>query len=109
MLYECTEDNCSVAPQSCGNRSFQELKERTRSGTKYGMGVEVMKTQHKGFGVRACRSFEPHQIIVEYTGEVITQDECDKRMLNEYKDDEVSRSIDNPYTHELILSSAITL
>jgi len=73
------------------------------------MGVEVMKTQHKGFGVRACRSFEPHQIIVEYTGEVITQDECDKRMLNEYKDDEVSRSIDNPYTHELILSSAITL
>lgn len=90
MLYECTEDNCSVAPQSCGNRSFQDLKERTKSGTKYGMGVEVMKTQHKGFGVRACRSFEPHQIIVEYTGEVITQDECDKRMLNEYRDDEVS-------------------
>lgn len=47
-----------------------------------------MKTANKGFGVRACRSFEPHQIIVEYAGEVITQEECEKRMRNEYKDNE---------------------
>lgn len=48
-----------------------------------------MKTIDRGYGVRANRTFEPNQIIVEYTGEIITQDECDDRMNKRYKDAEV--------------------
>lgn len=44
-----------------------------------------MRTGERGHGVRAMRSFEPHQIIVEYCGEIITLDESDRRMNNEYK------------------------
>ncbi|PVH94547.1 histone-lysine N-methyltransferase ash1, partial [Periconia macrospinosa] len=33
------------------------------------------------------RSFNPHQIIVEYAGEIITQDECERRMKQIYKKD----------------------
>lgn len=48
-----------------------------------------MKTIDRGYGVRSNRTFNPNQIIVEYTGEIITQDECDKRMNEQYKDNEV--------------------
>ncbi len=91
MLYECEDSNCNVGAESCTNRSFAELKERSKSGKKYEIGVEVMKTAEKGFGIRACRTFEPQQIIVEYAGEIITQEECERRMRNEYKNNEVSK------------------
>ncbi|KAL8664496.1 MAG: hypothetical protein Q9202_003046 [Teloschistes flavicans] len=67
---------------------FEELKERHKRGGKYNIGVEVIKTSDRGYGVRSNRTFKPHQIIVEYTGEIITQDECDDRMENQYKDNE---------------------
>lgn len=38
------------------------------------------------------RTFEPHQIIVEYAGEIITQSECERRMKQVYKKDKVRRS-----------------
>jgi palmitoyltransferase ZDHHC9/14/18 len=36
------------------------------------------------------RMFEPHQIIVEYAGEIITQAECERRMKQVYKKDKVN-------------------
>lgn len=97
MKYECNDNICGIGP-SCGNRPFAELAFRARcknwcrksEGEKYdanlwGEGVEVMRTGERGHGVRAMRSFEPHQIIVEYCGEIITQDESDRRMNNDYK------------------------
>ncbi|KAB8356326.1 hypothetical protein FH972_023910 [Carpinus fangiana] len=85
MYYECDENNCAVGPAYCNNRQFADLKERVKKGSKYDIGVEVQKYQNKGFGVRACRTFEPHQIIVEYSGEIITQEECEDRMHTVYK------------------------
>ena len=87
MFYECDEGNCNLP--DCSNRSFQSLAQRTKKGGKYNVGVEVIQTRDRGFGVRSNRTFEPNQIIVEYTGEIITQDECDKRMRTLYKDNEV--------------------
>ncbi|KAE9963101.1 hypothetical protein BLS_009687 [Venturia inaequalis] len=97
LKYECNDNLCGIGP-TCGNRPFAELAFRARcknwsrkqEGEKYeanlwGEGVEVMKTGERGHGVRAMRSFEPHQIIVEYCGEIITQDESDRRMNNDYK------------------------
>lgn len=89
MYYECDESNCNIGAGRCTNRAFANLQDRIKKGNKYDVGVEPMKTADKGFGVRACRTFEPNQIIVEYVGEIITQDECERRMKNEYKDNEV--------------------
>ncbi|KAK1758366.1 histone-lysine N-methyltransferase ash1 [Echria macrotheca] len=88
MLYECDETNCNVGKEFCQNRAFQSLQERTKKGGRYRVGVEVFKTGDRGYGVRSNRCFEANQIIMEYTGEIITIEECDRRMNEEYKDNE---------------------
>ncbi|KAL2198796.1 hypothetical protein P885DRAFT_32766 [Corynascus similis CBS 632.67] len=88
MLYECDETNCGVGKAHCQNRAFQDLQERTKKGGRYRVGVEVFKTGDRGYGVRSNRCFEPNQIIMEYTGEIITVAECERRMNEEYKDNE---------------------
>ena len=90
MFYECDDTNCNIGAGRCTNRSFEALRQRYKAGGKYNVGVEVIKTVNRGYGVRSNRTFEPNQIIVEYAGEIITQDECDERMRHRYKDNEVS-------------------
>lgn len=90
MFYECNENNCSLGSKHCGNRAFADLKERVKKGGKYQIGVEVIKTPDRGYGVRSNRTFRPNQIIVEYSGEIITQEECEHRMHTDYKDNSVS-------------------
>ncbi|OIW30644.1 hypothetical protein CONLIGDRAFT_286218 [Coniochaeta ligniaria NRRL 30616] len=88
MLYECDDTNCNVGKDRCSNRAFQSLQERTKQGGRFRVGVEVFKTEGKGYGVRSNRCFRPHQIIMEYTGEIITELECERRMNEVYKDNE---------------------
>ncbi|KAL7272464.1 hypothetical protein RUND412_004718 [Rhizina undulata] len=83
---ECDESNCNVGREYCRNRSFADLKERVKEGTKFAEGVEVVMTDHCGYGLRATRSFASKQIIVEYTGEIITQEESERRMIEDYKE-----------------------
>lgn len=90
MFYECDETNCSVGEEHCTNRSFADLRRRCKAGGKFNIGVEVIKTADRGYGVRSNRTFEPHQIITEYAGEIITQEECDRRMNTVYKNNDVS-------------------
>ncbi|KAL2758345.1 hypothetical protein ACRALDRAFT_1011064, partial [Sodiomyces alcalophilus JCM 7366] len=85
MLYECDEKNCNIGKDLCTNRAFAHLQERKAAGGKYRTGVEVIKTSDRGYGVRANRCFEPNQIIMEYTGEIITEEECENRMNSKYK------------------------
>ena len=89
MYYECDETNCNVGPAHCRNRNFADLKERVRKGGKFNIGVDVMMTADRGWGVRANRTFRPNQIIMEYAGEIITQEECENRMRNEYENNKV--------------------
>ncbi|KAI9798601.1 MAG: hypothetical protein M1825_005299 [Sarcosagium campestre] len=88
MFYECDDSNCNVGAEQCTNRSFADLRQRCKAGGKYNIGVEVIKTADRGYGVRSNRSFEPQQIIVEYAGEIITQEECESRMNSIYKHNE---------------------
>ncbi|KAI9641060.1 hypothetical protein NHQ30_010488 [Ciborinia camelliae] len=94
MLYECDDTNCGAGRDNCTNRAFAELFNRRKGnsfrkgGNKYEIGVEVIKTADRGYGVRSNRCFNSNQIIVEYTGEIITEDECDRRMNEDYKDNE---------------------
>lgn len=92
MLYECDNTNCNAGAATCQNRAFARLQDRIKAGGKYRVGVEVVKTEDRGFGIRANRCFEPGQIIMEYTGEIITEEECEHRMEEKYKDNEVSES-----------------
>ena len=108
MFYECDDSNCNVGAELCTNRAFAGLKERTKAGGKYNIGVEVIKTSDRGHGVRSNRTFEPNQIIVEYTGEIITQDECDDRMNKRYKNAEVNPTREFAIRNTLINHSAIT-
>ncbi|GKT46064.1 histone-lysine N-methyltransferase ash1 [Colletotrichum spaethianum] len=86
MLYECDDKNCNVGREHCTNRAFADLQDRKAGGGKYRVGVEVIKTSDRGYGIRANRCFEPNQIIMEYTGEIITDEECSERMESKYKD-----------------------
>ncbi|KAK1993913.1 SET domain-containing protein [Colletotrichum falcatum] len=86
MLYECDDKNCNIGREHCTNRAFADLQERKSGGGKYRVGVEVIKTCDRGYGIRANRCFEPNQIIMEYTGEIITDEECSERMETKYKD-----------------------
>jgi histone-lysine N-methyltransferase ASH1L len=86
MQYECDPRNCALGPENCSNRPFSELSKRIKKGGLFDVGVEVVKTQERGHGIRAARSFRPGQIIMEYTGEIITEDECQRRMREIYKD-----------------------
>ncbi|KAF2757327.1 hypothetical protein EJ05DRAFT_453102 [Pseudovirgaria hyperparasitica] len=92
MNFECDDKNCKPGKDNCNNRPFAGLEARVstqgRRGNMYDIGVEVVKTQDRGYGVRAMRSFRPGQIIMEYTGEMIDQTECDRRMRKEYKNNE---------------------
>jgi [histone H3]-lysine4 N-trimethyltransferase ASH1L len=90
MYYECDDNNCLLTAEQCGNRAFAGLRERVKHGNKYDVGVEVLKTVDRGNGVRSNRCFAPNQIIVEYTGEILTQEECENRMHTRYKDNEAS-------------------
>jgi hypothetical protein len=101
MRYECNDDSCNIGPDHCTNRGFAELKWRSknknasrnpvkRESNMWGEGIEVMKTEDRGYGVRSMRAFEPGQVIVEYTGEIITPDEGDRRMNEDYKGKTVS-------------------
>ncbi|WEW57536.1 protein lysine methyltransferase [Emydomyces testavorans] len=85
MFYECDDTNCKLGPELCHNRPFSELRRRCKAGGKFNIGVEVIKTKDRGYGVRSNRSFNPNQIIVEYTGEILTQEECERRMRTIYK------------------------
>lgn len=99
MSYECDKKNCLLGAD-CGNRAFADLKLRnkresnngTRRGNEYDYGIQITKTEGCGYGVRAIRTFEPGQIIVEYVGEIITQKECDRRMNQDYKNNSVSHT-----------------
>jgi len=52
------------------------------------------QTKDRGFGLRATRSFEPNQIIVEYCGEIISQEETESRMKKIYKNNSVRLLVD---------------
>lgn len=66
---ECVGDcGCGV---DCQNQRFQR-KEYAQ--------VTVIKTEKKGFGLRAEANLRPHQFIYEYVGEVINEGQFRRRM-----------------------------
>lgn len=80
---ECDTFNCNLGPSiDCGNRNFANLNRKLARNSRYANGVEVVSAGDKGDGLRAVRLYLPHDLIIEYTGEIIDQEEVERR-LNE--------------------------
>lgn len=68
--------DCGCGPD-CRNQRFQK---------KQYAPVAVIKTEKKGFGLRAEIDLEPHQLIFEYVGEVVGEAQFRRRM-RQYDED----------------------
>lgn len=84
MHYECNANNCNLNGSGCSNRPFAQLAARMKKGGAYDIGVEIKPAPGRGHGVRACRTFAPGEIIMEYTGDIITEAESERRMVELY-------------------------
>ncbi|KAM3586802.1 hypothetical protein VKS41_001857 [Umbelopsis sp. WA50703] len=69
MFMECMEDDCPCG-RYCRNRRFQ-LQQYS--------SVDVIRTEKKGYGLRALSDLESNQFIMEYIGEVIPNVEFIRR------------------------------
>ncbi|EGD92716.1 histone-lysine N-methyltransferase [Trichophyton tonsurans CBS 112818] len=72
---ECV-DNCGCG-DNCQNQRFQKRQYAD---------VTVIKTEKKGFGLRANTDLRPNDFIFEYIGEVINEPQFRKRMI-QYDDE----------------------
>ena len=89
MLYECDSSNC-VFGDTCTNRAFQTLEEKKDIGK---VGVQIIETTNRGFGIIATKNFELGELILEYTGEIIVLNEALRRARKWYKASNVSTSM----------------
>lgn len=87
QLFECNSTCCPFGKKDCGNRAFQMLTAKLCEGTNnaFQKGWEIIKTKKKGYGLRTIRDYEPGELIIEYTGDVIDNEEIQRRLKNEYK------------------------
>ena len=68
---ECVDGGCNCG-DGCQNQRFQR---------KQYASVSVIKTEKKGFGLRANASLQPNDFVFEYIGEVINEPTFRSRML----------------------------
>ncbi|KAK7908631.1 hypothetical protein PG985_015934 [Apiospora marii] len=68
---ECVDQDCNCG-DSCQNQRFQR---------KQYADVSVIKTEKKGFGLRANRDLQANDFIFEYIGEVINEPTFRRRMV----------------------------
>jgi SET domain-containing protein len=66
--------NCA-AGQHCANRYFTHPLVKERQNT-----LKVFRTQSRGFGLRTEADVFAGQFVIEYIGEVITKEECSRRL-----------------------------
>ncbi|KAJ2978550.1 hypothetical protein NUW58_g7460 [Xylaria curta] len=68
---ECVDRNCNCGDE-CQNQRFQR---------KQYADVSVIKTEKKGFGLRANTDLQAHEFIFEYIGEVINEPTFRRRAI----------------------------
>ncbi|KAH9900388.1 histone-lysine N-methyltransferase [Xylariomycetidae sp. FL2044] len=68
---ECVDQDCNCG-NGCQNQRFQRRQYAS---------VSVIKTEKKGFGLRADKTLHAHDFIFEYIGEVINEPTFRRRMV----------------------------
>ncbi|ODV94822.1 hypothetical protein PACTADRAFT_17503 [Pachysolen tannophilus NRRL Y-2460] len=87
LQIECDQNVCGTGNDDnydCGNRNFTNALKKNSLNSSYAKGVEVVNAGNKGNGLRAIREYKPHSFIVEYTGEVMDQNEVERRLNDLY-------------------------
>ncbi|KAJ3239070.1 histone methyltransferase set2 [Chytriomyces hyalinus] len=75
LFLECSADDCPCG-YYCQNRRFWNMQYAP---------MQIIKTELKGFGLRALKNIKKGQFVIEYVGEVITQSMFIKR-VREYSE-----------------------
>ncbi|KAI8976993.1 hypothetical protein BDF20DRAFT_835829 [Mycotypha africana] len=75
LFYECDPKYCPCGDQ-CSNQRFQ------RKETK--KGLQIFQTDNRGWGLRTLKPIKKGELIIEYRGEIISQELCEERMLTLY-------------------------
>ncbi|KAJ3195155.1 Histone-Lysine N-Methyltransferase ash1l [Entophlyctis luteolus] len=75
MQFECVEGKCPTG-SACSNQRFQ----RGESAPD----LELCETVGRGFGIRATARIPKNSLVMEYCGEIISQETCLERMETMY-------------------------
>ncbi|RWS15580.1 histone-lysine N-methyltransferase ASH1L-like isoform X3 [Dinothrombium tinctorium] len=78
MYVECSNDLCPCGDQCSNQRMMRH---------EWAPGLERFMTSDRGWGVRTNLPIARNEFILEYIGEVVSEQEFRKRMMEEYKDD----------------------
>jgi CxxC motif-containing protein len=77
LARECDRRNCNLNdPSRCCNRNFTRKRKPV---------CEPFRTPLCGWGLRTTKRLRSDTFVIEYVGEVISQDECTKRIKALYK------------------------
>ncbi|PRT55798.1 Histone-lysine N-methyltransferase ASH1L [Wickerhamiella sorbophila] len=81
---ECDPTCCPSGLRDCSNRAIQELTAKLAVHPE-SIGIKIVSAGSKGHGLFATRDFAPHELILEYTGDVIDSSEMERRLVNDYR------------------------
>ncbi|KAI8852354.1 hypothetical protein BC829DRAFT_360616, partial [Chytridium lagenaria] len=77
MFMECSSEACPCGDQ-CTNQNFQKNDSNPN--------LEVYWTEARGYGLRTTAPIPRNSLVIEYRGDVISQNTCIDRMSTIYKD-----------------------
>ncbi|ODQ64933.1 SET domain-containing protein, partial [Nadsonia fulvescens var. elongata DSM 6958] len=83
---ECDSNLCSNQAENCTNRVFARYDEALGLNKRYSLSYKIFKTTRRGYGLKTIRPFSSGELIVEYTGDIITTEEMAKILKSDYKD-----------------------
>ncbi|RUS17332.1 hypothetical protein BC937DRAFT_90111, partial [Endogone sp. FLAS-F59071] len=90
MFYECSPKHCPCGDK-CSNQRFQK-KEGIKELDVFwltllltALSFHPRQTHKRGFGLRTLVPISRNQLIIEYRGEIISQNLCQERMQTAYK------------------------
>lgn len=75
MQIECTENTCTLDKNECRNRRFQKKEWKQ---------LRVDSTHQKGWGLFTEENIAENEFIIEYIGELIDTEECQRRIREDY-------------------------
>ncbi|KAK3777391.1 hypothetical protein RRG08_032495 [Elysia crispata] len=79
MIYtECSPSTCPLG-EDCGNQRIQKHE--------WAPGLVKVQTKDRGIGVVTKNAIKPGQFILEYLGEVVSETEFRRRMMEEYSEE----------------------
>jgi hypothetical protein len=78
LFIECDPQLCKCN-EKCSNQRFQRYDKKSKQ-------LKVFWSGSKGYGLKTIKPIKKDELIIEYTGEVMSLKACNKRLETVYKD-----------------------